>query len=106
MAHWPHGKGMPWWRRPWGGCAHASHSPGPPVYWPWKETLSGRLETLVPLVLSGAVWGLSSEVLIFPDGSCGESGSHSEPRVETEGLQSGWSGGHTAQGISHGRFWL
>lgn len=51
-----------------------------PVYWPRKETLSGRLPLPAPLVLSREARGPSSVLLFFPDDSCGEGGSESKLR--------------------------
>jgi hypothetical protein len=73
-----------------GDCAHPTHPPGPPVYWPRKETLSDRLPLPAPLVPSRAAQGWSLGILLFSDDSWGESDSDSEPGVEREGPQRGW----------------
>lgn len=51
-----------------------------PVYWPRKETLSGRLPLPAPLVPSREARGPSWVFLFFPDDSWGEAGSASKLR--------------------------
>lgn len=74
---------------------------GPPVYWPRKVTLSGRLVLHIPLILSRVACGLSLVVLPFSEDSRGEVGSDSGPRVEREGHQSGQAGGSCSSGSAH-----
>lgn len=61
----------------------------PPVYWPQKVTLSGRLGPPTPLIPSRADCALSSVVRLFSENHWGEGGSDSEPGWGKEGHQRG-----------------